>query len=201
MYQSEWTNKPVLHILPHWNWDAGNTVDVWAYYNNADDVELFLNGKSLGSRKKTGDDLHVLWRVKYEPGTIKAVSKKDGKVVLTQQIKTAGAPAKIELSADHSTIKANGKDMAFVTVKVLDKDGNLVPNADNLVNFKLDGDAFIAGVDNGDPISHDPFKASYRKAFHGIAIAMIQSKTKGGLINLTATSDGLKPASIIIKSK
>jgi beta-galactosidase len=82
MYQSEWTNKPVLHLLPHWNWETGKTIDVWAYYNNADEVELYLNGKSLGIRKKAGDDLHVMWRVKYEPGTLKAVSRKNGKTVL-----------------------------------------------------------------------------------------------------------------------
>ncbi|MGH7237279.1 MAG: glycoside hydrolase family 2 TIM barrel-domain containing protein, partial [Candidatus Saccharimonadales bacterium] len=97
MYQSEWTNKPVLHIFPYWNWTPGQLIDIWAYYNNADEVELYLNGKSLGIKKKTGDDLHVMWRVKYEPGTLKAVSRKDGKVVLTREIHTAGAPAKIEL--------------------------------------------------------------------------------------------------------
>ena len=143
-------NKTVLHIFPHWNWEAGKTVDVWAYYNHADEVELFLNGKSLGIKKKEGDDLHVMWRVKYEPGTLKAVSRKDGKVVLTREIHTAGKPAKIELSADRKNIKADGKDLSFITVKILDKDGNIVPNADNLVNFKINGNAFIAGVDNGD---------------------------------------------------
>ncbi|RYE29655.1 MAG: glycoside hydrolase family 2 protein, partial [Sphingobacteriaceae bacterium] len=180
MYQSEWTDKTVLHIFPHWNWEAGKMVDVWAFYNHADEVELFLNGKSLGIKKKTGDDLHVMWRVKYQPGTLKAISRKDGKVVLTKEIKTAGKPAKIELTADRSTIKADGKDLSFITAKVLDAAGNVVPDAENLINFKLNGEAFIAGVDNGDPVSHDSFKVNYRKAFHGLALAIVQAKEKAG---------------------
>jgi len=199
MYQSEWTDKTVLHIFPHWNWQAEKTVDVWAYYNHADEVELFLNGKSLGTKKKTGDDLHVMWRVKYQPGTLKAVSKKDGQVVLTREIKTAGKPAKIQMLVDRSTIKADGKDLSFITVKILDKDGNVVPDAENLVNFKIDGEAVIAGVDNGDPVSHDSFKVNYRKAFHGLALAIVQAKEKAGKISFTATADGLKPATILLQ--
>jgi beta-galactosidase len=201
MYQSEWTNKDVLHIFPHWNWTPGKMIDIWAYYNNADEVELFLNDKSLGIKKKTGDDLHIMWRVKYEPGTLKAVSRKNGKVVLTRLIHTAGEPAKIELSADRKLIKAGGKDMSFITVRILDKDGNVVPDADNLVNFKINGEAFIASVDNGDPVSHDSFKVSYRKAFHGLALAIVQTKEKAGSITFTATSKGLQNASLVLTSK
>ncbi|MGZ3847452.1 MAG: glycoside hydrolase family 2 TIM barrel-domain containing protein, partial [Flavisolibacter sp.] len=112
MYQSEWTTRPVLHIFPHWNWNNGDSVDVWAYYNNADDVELFLNGKSLGKKKKQGDSLHIWWRVNYVPGTLKAVSRKNGKVVLMKEIKTAGAPSKIQLVADRKVVKANGEDLS-----------------------------------------------------------------------------------------
>jgi beta-galactosidase len=198
MYQSEWTNKTVLHIFPHWNWKQGGTVDIWAYYNNADEVELFLNNKSLGVRKKQGDDLHVMWRVKYVPGTLRAVSRKNGKEVLTKEIHTAGAPAKIQLTADRSKIKADGKDLAFITAKVLDKDGNVVPDAENLIQFKVDGDAFIAAVDNGDPVSHDSFKANNRKAFHGLALAILQAKQKVGKVTFTATSEGLQPQSITV---
>ncbi len=201
MYQSEWTNKTVLHIFPHWNWEPGKMVDVWAYYNNADEVELYLNGKSLGIKKKTGDDLHIMWRVKYEPGTLKAISRKDGKVVATAERHTAGAPAKIELIADRKNIKADGKDLSFITVKILDRDGYVVPNADNLVNFKINGEAFIAGVDNGDEVSHDPFKASYRKAFNGLALAIVQAKEKAGSITFTATSEGLQGATVILQAK
>jgi len=201
MYQSEWTNKTVLHILPHWNWTPGKTIDVWAFYNHADEVELFLNGKSLGIKKKKGEDLHVMWRIKYEPGTLKAVSRKNGKVVLTREIHTAGKPAKIELTADRKNIKADGKDLSFITVKILDKDGNLVPDAANLVNFKLNGSAFIAGVDNGDEVSHDPFKADWRKAFNGLALAIVQSKGKAGNITFTATSKGLPAVSLTLTAK
>ncbi|HVW94584.1 MAG TPA: beta-galactosidase GalB [Mucilaginibacter sp.] len=201
MYQSEWTDKTVLHVFPHWNWQPGQTVDIWAFYNHADEVELFLNGKSQGVRKKTGDDLHVMWRLKYEPGTLKAVSRKNGKVVLTRVIHTARAPAKIELSADRKNIKADGRDLSFITVRVLDKDGNLVPDADNLVNFKINGPGFIAGVDNGDENNHDPFKASWRKAFNGLALAIVQTREKGGDITFTATSKGLKGATVVLHSK
>jgi beta-galactosidase len=201
MYQSEWTNKTVLHIFPHWNWTPGKLVDIWAYYNNADEVELYLNGKSLGVKKKLGEDLHVMWRIPFEPGTLKAVSRKDGKVVLIREIHTAGAPAKIELVADRSVINADGKDLSFITVKILDKDGNVVPDADNLVNFKINGNAFIASVDNGDEVSHDPFKADYRKAFHGLALAIVQAKETPGDINFTATADGLQSASLVLKAK
>src|SRR6266542_2588278 len=125
----------MLHLFPHWNWKEGQTIDMCAYYNNADEVELFINGKSQGVKRKTGDDLHVMWRVKYEPGNVKAVSRKNGKVVLSKEIKTAGAPAKIILTADRSHIKANGEDLSFVTVKIVDRDGNPVPDANNLINF------------------------------------------------------------------
>jgi beta-galactosidase len=201
MYQSEWTNKPVLHIFPHWNWELGKLIDVWAFYNNADEVELFLNSKSLGVKKKNGEDLHIMWRVKYEPGTLKAISRKNGKVVLTREIHTTGAPAKIELIADRKSIKADGKDLSFITVKILDKNGNVVPNANNLVNFKLNGEGFIAGVDNGDEVSHDPFKVNYRKAFNGLALAIIQAKEKAGNITFTATSQGLQGATLVLKTK
>jgi beta-galactosidase len=201
MYQSEWTNKTVLHIFPHWNWKPGQLVDIWAYYNHADEVELYLNGKSLGVRKKTGDDLHVMWRVPFAPGTLKAVSRKDGKVVLTREIHTAGAPAKIELVADRKLINADGKDLSFITVKILDKDGNVVPDADNKVNFKLSSNATIAGVDNGDEVNHDPFKADYRKAFHGLALAIVQAKETPGDVTFTATADGLQGATVVIKAK
>lgn len=200
MYQSEWTSVPVLHLFPHWNWKPGQTVDVWAYFNT-DEVELFLNGKSLGTKRKSGDDLHVVWRVPFEPGTLKAVARTNGKVILTQEVRTAGKSARIVLVPDRKIIKADGSDLSFVTVKVVDENGNLVPDAESLVRFQLTGEGFIAGVDNGSQISHEPFKASYRKAFHGMCLAIIQSKGKAGRIILNATSDGLAPASVVIEAK
>lgn len=200
MYQSEWTDKTVLHIFPHWNWEAGKTVDIWAYYNHADEVELFLNGKSLGVKKKEGDDLHVMWRVPFEPGTLKAVSRYHGKVVLTKEIHTAGKPASIELLADRKLIDADGKDMSFITVKILDKDGNVVPDADNKITFSVKGNAFIAGVDNGNPVSHDSFKANYSKAFHGLALAIVQAKEVPGTVTFTATGAGLRSAVLTLQT-
>jgi beta-galactosidase len=201
MYQSEWTNKTVLHIFPHWNWNPGDTVDIWAYYNNADEVELFLNGRSLGAKRKTGDDLHVWWRVKYEPGTIKAVSRKNGKVVLAKEIKTAGKPAKIILTADRKNINADGKDLSFVTVHIVDVAGNPVPDADKLIHFTITGEGFIAGTDNGNQTDLSSFKSPHRKVFNGWCLAVVQSKQKAGTIQLAATADGLPSATISIQTK
>jgi len=199
-YQSEWTEKCVLHIFPHWNWEEGKTIDVWAY-TNYDEVELFLNGVSCGKRQKTEDDYQLVWRLTYTPGTIKAVATKEGEKPLTKEIKTAGEPAKIVLDPDRSQINADGSDLSFVTVKVVDGEGTLVPHADNLINFKIQGEGFIAGVDNGSQTSHEPFKANYRKAFNGICLVVVQAKEKCGNISLEATSEGLESASVDIAVK
>ncbi|WP_205513809.1 glycoside hydrolase family 2 TIM barrel-domain containing protein [Longitalea arenae] len=201
LYQSLFTTKNVLHLFPHWNWQPGQTIDMWAYYNNADEVELFINGRSQGVKRKTGDELHVMWRVQYEAGRVEAVSRKAGKVVATRVIKTAGAPARIVLEADRPVIQANGRDLSFITVKVVDKDGNLVPAAANKIQFTLNGAGFIAGVDNGDQTSLESFKASERKAFNGLCLAVIQSNGKPGNIKLQARSAGLSVASIDILGK
>lgn len=192
MYQSEWRpDKVVLHLFPHWNWTAGQDIDLWAYYNNADEVELFVNGESQGVRSKGKDDFHVMWRVKFEPGVVKAVSRKEGKVVAEQEIRTAGEPAQIRLTPDRSTIQADGKDLSFVTVEIVDKDGNLCPNAENDVTFAVEGAGFIAGVDNGSPISMEKFKDNHRKAFYGKCLVVVQNNGADGNIKLTATAEGL----------
>ena len=201
LYQSIFTNKPVLHIYPHWNWKQGDTVDVVSYYNNADEVELFLNGKLLGIRKKSGDDLHVMWRVKYEPGVIKAISRKDGKVVLTKEIKTAGKPAKIILTADRNNIKADGNDLSFITAKVIDAKGNVVPDADNLIEFTAKGEGEVIATDNGLQTSLEPFKSNKHKAFNGLCLAVVQSKEKAGTVVVTASAQGLQSTSVIIATK
>lgn len=202
LYQSEWhPEKKVLHLFPHWNWTPGQDIDMWAYYNNADEVELFVNGESQGVRTKGKDDFHVVWRVKYEPGVVKVVSRKDGKTVLEKEIHTAGEPAQIRLKADRNEIKSDGRDLSFVTVEVLDKDGNLCPNADNQIMFDVQGAGFIAGVDNGSPVSMEKFKADHRKAFYGKCLVVVQSDGKSGGIKLTATSEGLKTAVTAIKAK
>jgi len=170
MYQSEWTDKPVLHLFPHWNWLPGQTIDLWAYYNNADEVELFINGKSQGIRQKADShQYHVVWRVQFEPGEIKAVSRKNGEVVCSQVIKTAGAPAKIRLSKDYV-----GKVTTFVNVEVVDKDGNLCPWAEDQITFSVTGDATILGTDNGCQTSMESFKAPQRKAFFGKCMVVVK---------------------------
>jgi len=201
MYQSEWTNKPVLHLLPHWNWKAGQTVDVMAYYSQADEVELFLNGRSLGIQKKHGDDLHVKWKVKFEPGVLKAVSRKAGQTVLTTQVVTTGQPYQIKLSTDRSAIKAGGKDLSYVTISILDKDGNVVPGANNLVDFKVTGAGVLKGMDNGYQADLEPFTSSSRKAFNGLALGIVGSVAKGGSISVSATATGLKSANLTIQSR
>ena len=194
MYQSEWTTKPVLHLFPHWNWTPGDTIDVWAY-TNADNVELFLNGRSLGTRRKEGDVMHLMWRVAYQPGVLRAVAHRNGQPAEAQEVRTAGPAARIELQPDRSTIHADGKDLSFVTVNVLDKDGVPVPNADNLVRFQVQGGAHIAGVDNGDQISHASFKADQVQAFNGKALVIVQAGRQRGTVTLTATATGLPSAS------
>ncbi|MBQ9649704.1 MAG: DUF4982 domain-containing protein [Prevotella sp.] len=195
MYQSEWTQKPMLHLFPHWNWLPGQEIDMWCYYNNADEVELFINGKSQGVKRKTEPavdgwkaglctEYHVGWRVKYEPGEVKAMSRKDGKTVCEQTIKTAGQPDHLRLSVDYQ-----GKETTFVCVEVVDKDGNLCPWAEDQVYF--DSDAEIIGTDNGCQTSMENFKAPQRKAFFGKCLVVVKGKG-----TLKAQSPMLKPAEI-----
>lgn len=194
LYQSEWTNRKVLHLFPHWNWIEGQTIDMWCYYNQADEVELFVNGKSQGVRRKAhyGETLpdateyHVMWRVKYEPGEVRVVARKNGKQVGEETIRTAGAPDHLRLSLDYQ-----GKTTTFVNVEVVDKDGNLCPNAENQVFFSLDGKAEILGVDNGSPFSMERFKDNKRKAFFGKCLVVVKGK---GV--LTAKAVDLKSTSI-----
>lgn len=191
MYQSEWTNKPVLHLFPHWNWQKDQEIDVWAYYNNADEVELFLNGKSLGKKAKQNDDLHLAWKVKFDPGTLKAISRKNGKVVLEKEIQTAGQAFKIDLKADKNSIKNDAYDLVYVTVSVVDKDGNLIPDANNLITFEVTGGGKLVGVDNGYQAGLDSFKANNCKAYNGKCIAIIQSNGKQEKIQLRASAEGV----------
>ena len=201
MYQSEWTDKPVLHLLPHWNWKPGEVIPVWAYYSGADEVELFLNGKSLGVRKKNGDNLHVEWKVPFEAGTLKAVSRKNGQVVKTEEIHTAGKPAKIQLLTDCKYINGTGTDLCYITVKVLDQAGNVVPQADNLIHFSIDGPGSIVGLDNGYEADLESFKGNSHKVYNGLALAIIQAHTNKGTITLKAESAGLSADQLTIQVK
>lgn len=201
LYQSEWSNKQVLHLFPHWNWTAGQDVDMWCYYNQADEVELFVNGKSQGVKAKDENHLHVVWRVKYEPGSVKVVARKDGKVVGEKEIRTAGEPKKIRLTPDRNTLNADGKDLSFVTVEIVDAEGNLCPLADNLVHFEVEGNLFIAGVDNGSQTSMERFKDNKRKAFNGKCLVVLQNAGKAGAARLKAVAEGLEDAVVEIVSE
>ncbi len=220
LYQSQWTSKPMVHVLPHWNWAGreGQPIPVMVY-TNADEAELFLNGRSLGKKKrwsepvelpvgkKVSDDLkfsskyRLLWQVPYEPGTLKVVAYKDGKQVATDERKTAGPPSQIRLIPDRAQISADGEDLSFVTVRVEDKDGNLVPEADNLVHFKVSGAGKIEAVDNGNAATTEPFQADYRKAFSGMALLIVRPSKQPGNITIMATGEGLKNAVAKVEAK
>ena len=196
MYQSEWTNKPVLHIFPHWNWLPGQEIDMWCYYNNADEVELYVNGKSQGVRRKADSHVyHVSWRVKYEPGEVKVVARKAAvkngypEIVATQTIKTAGQPDHLRLTTDYK-----GKTTTFVNVEVVDKDGNLCPWAENQVFFETTDGLEIIGVDNGSQFSMERFKDTKRKAFMGKCMVAVSGKGE-----LKASTFGMKETTHIIK--
>jgi len=193
LYQSVWTTRPMLHVLPHWNWAPGQTIDVWAY-TNADEVELFLNGASLGVKRKPEQVSHLMWRVAYTPGTVRAVARTGGRVVATQQVKTAGPAARVALTPDRAVIHADGSDLSFVTVTVEDATGVPVPTAEPLIRFRLAGDARIAGVDNGDQISHAPFQSDRVLLFNGKALVIVRAGERRGTVTLTAEAEGLEPA-------
>ena len=199
MYQSEWTDKQVLHLFPHWNWLDGQDIDLWCYYNNADEVELFINGRSQGVKSKADShQYHLMWHVKFEPGEVKAVARKDGKVIAEKTIRTAGAPAQLRLTSDraHFGNNPNGDNLAFITVEVLDKDGNLCPRAEDQVFFEVEGGR-IVGVDNGNPISMERFKDTKRKAFNGRCLVVVA--TDGGDVTLKAKGYQLTSGSVEIK--
>lgn len=198
-YQSEWTSQTVLHLFPHWNWLRGQDVDLWCYYNNADEVELFINGKSQGVRRKADDHQYrVQWRVKFEPGTAKVVSRKNGKIVATQINYTAGAPDHIRLTPDRKEMSADGKSLTFVTIEILDKDGHLCPNAMNQIFFSTEGNVRIEGVDNGAQWSLERYKDNKRRALYGKCLVVLRSGKSPGKATLTARGVDLKDAKITI---
>jgi beta-galactosidase len=222
-YQSIWTKSPVLHLLPHWNWTGreGQVIPVTCY-TNCDSVELFLNGKSMGTKGyafprpgmikqygtypprakvlQTTADLHLSWDVPYSPGTLTATGMKDGKVILTDQVHTTGVPSKVTLKADRSRIQTNPSDVAHITAEVQDAEGRVVPTADNELFFTIQGAGRILGVDNGRPDSHESYKGNKRKAFNGMALVILQSDRRAGNITLTASSPSLASAQVTVES-
>jgi beta-galactosidase len=201
-YKAWWGAEPMLHILPHWNWEGreGQEIEVWAYCNQ-DSVELFLDGTSLGSQpvKKNG---HLVWKVKYTPGTLMAQASKNGKVVLTDTRQTAGPATKVLATADRASITADGQDMVVVNVGIVDAQGNLVPTASHKVTWSVAGPGIIIGVGNGDPSCHEPDHASQRSAFNGVCMAIVQSRRgQPGAIVVTVSADGLQSATVPIISQ
>jgi beta-galactosidase len=219
-YQSQWTTKPMIHLFPHWNWQGreGQVIPVLCY-TNCDAVELFLNGKSFGEKRiefprqgnsggwnkydkpqihPTTADLHLQWDIPYEPGILKAVGKKEGNIVCVYEIHTAGIPEALRLKVDRENVIADLRDIANVEIEVVDHEGNIVPTANNLIQFSIEGEGNIIGVDNGNPVDHDSYKVNRRNSFNGLSLVVIQSLDKSGKIKLIAKSEGLKDASIEI---
>jgi beta-galactosidase len=220
-YQSQWITKPVLHIFPHWNWAGreGQVIPVMAY-TNCDTVELFVNGKSYGIKTQefprqgnsggwnkyaapfvngTTADLHLSWDVVYQPGTIKAIGRKNGKQVIIDEINTAGKAASLKISADTNQIMAD--NVAIINIDVLDDKGNVVPTANNMLNFTVAGNGKLIGVDNGDQRDTHSFKIPQRNAFKGHAYAVVQATTGQGDITLTVKADGLTASTIKINTR
>ena len=193
-YQSWWTDKDVLHISPHWNWPGkeGLPIDVWVN-SNADNVELFLNGNSLG-KKDMPRNGHLNWLVNYAPGILQAIAFKKGKKLETK-IETTGKPAEVVISPYKTTMLADGKDATVINVKVIDKEGREVPDANNLIHFSLQGDAKIIGVGNGDPSSHEPDKyfdtTAQRHLFNGKCQVILQAGSTKSAIHFEAKADSL----------
>ncbi|TCD05622.1 DUF4982 domain-containing protein [Pedobacter frigidisoli] len=210
--QSWWSDQPTVHIVrKEDNAGAGEWINNWtptdfdtyddakvAVYSNCDEVELYLNGKSLGSKPKPADDSPRLWDVTFDKGSIKAVGKNKGKEVSSEELKTARPPAKIVLSVDKSKIGNSWDDVAFVTAKIYDEKGNICPNADNLIKFTISGAGIIDAVDNGNIASHEMYKAQQRHAYHGVVMANVKGNAIGN-IEIKATADGLENASIKIE--
>lgn len=210
LYQSQWRGEPMVHLLPHWNWPPeyeGKPIPVWTY-TNADSVELFLNDASQGWRSWKGtQDFHLAWQVPYAPGVLRAVAMRGGKVVAEDRVETTGAPARLQLSVDRPVILADGQDLAFVTVRVVDAAGRLVrAGADNLVRFTLSGGGAIAALDNGDPTNHEPFvgptpQSAQHLAFNGLALVVIRAPRAAAMLTLEATADGLAGASAAVRAR
>ena len=192
-YQSWWTDKDVLNISPHWNWpvkwgEPAQEIDVWVN-TNADNVELFLNGKSLG-KKDMPRNSHLEWKVKYAPGKLEAIAYKRGKK-LTAKVETTGAPAEVVLTPYKTTMLADGTDVTVMNIAIIDREGREVPDANNMVRFTISGPGKIIGVGNGDPSSHEPDKcmdgAWQRSAFNGKCQVIVQSTKQTGIIKFEAS--------------
>lgn len=220
LYKSRWSKEPVLHVLPHWNWAGheGSNIPVMVY-SNMDEVELFLNDRSLGRKRPLHEPVELpvrksisssgtfsskyrlMWQVPYEAGALRAVGYKNGRQALREEVRTAGRPARVVLQPDRSRIAADGEDLSFVTVRIEDEQGNLCPLAANPVKFRVEGAGRIAAVDNGNAATTEPFQADRRTAFNGLAMLIVRSnRGQPGKIQVTAASEGLQPAAVSIEA-
>ncbi|MER6282780.1 glycoside hydrolase family 2 TIM barrel-domain containing protein [Streptomyces sviceus] len=237
LFRSQWIDEPMVHLVPMtWNHGKGDTVEVWAYAN-VPEVELFLNGRSLGTRtfdtkkttdgrtylettEATGDDktftdgpypgsytspngsagkLHLTWKVPYAPGELKAVARRNGRTVATDVLRTAGRPHAVRLTADRTSLPADGRSLVFVTADVVDARGVVVPDAEHLISFAVTGGS-LAGLDNGREESAERYQASTRTAFHGKALAIVRAGTEPGVLKVTAQTDGLRAGTAKVRT-
>ncbi|ACB74640.1 beta-galactosidase GalB [Opitutus terrae] len=205
LYQARWRPElPMAHILPHWNWPerVGQVTPVFVY-SSGDEAELFLNGKSLGRQKRGPGEYRFRWNdVVYQPGELKVVTYKNGKPWADAVQRTTGAAAKLLAQPDRAALRADGRDLSFVTITVADRDGLLVPRSKNKLTFSITGPATIAAVDNGDATSFEPFQARERSAYNGLALVILRTKPgESGPITLRAESTGLAPIEVTLKSE
>ncbi|WP_077338545.1 glycoside hydrolase family 2 protein [Pseudocolwellia agarivorans] len=200
LYQSQWSDKPMVHMLPHWTHPGKEGVEIpVVVYTNLDEAELYLDGKSLG-RKKMTNDMQIVWLVPYKAGELKVVARK-GNIVKTQTIKTAGKPKTVLLSADKTTLSANQTDVAHITVDVVDVNGNFVPRADNRLTIKVLGPAKIIGTDSGDILDLTNSRANDKKAFNGKLMVLVQATDVAGDIKVEISGEGILPQTLKLLSK
>jgi beta-galactosidase len=198
--QSRWRPElPMAHILPHWNWpERKGQVTPVHVYTSGDEAELFLNGKSLGSKKKGQYEYRLKWDdVVYQPGELKVIAYKNGVKWAEDVMRTTEKASALSISADKPSVRPDGIDLIYITVRIEDRNNLLVPRSSNLVNFSIEGPGKIVAVDNGDATSHDPFQASYRKAYNGLCLVIVRiEKGAAGSFTVKAESKGLKAATV-----
>jgi beta-galactosidase len=205
IYQARWRpDLPMAHILPHWNWPerVGQVTPVHVY-TSGDQAELFLNGKSLGKKSKGQYEYRLRWDdVTYEPGELRVVAYKNGKTWAQETVKTTGPAAKLMVTADRASITADGQNLSFVTIKIADKDGLLVPRSKNRIRLSIEGPGEIIATDNGDATSFESFQSKERAAFNGLCLAIVAGKQgQAGTITIKAESEGLNGATITLRTR
>lgn len=197
-WKSVWTTEPMVHVFPHWNWigHEGKDIEVWVL-SNCETVELFLNGQSLGERECI-PCTHLTWNVSYSPGDLMAIARNHGENAARKIVSTTGLPFQVQLEPDRERINADGCDVSIIRVAIADDKGRVVPTANNEIRFEVTGPGKILGVGNGDPSSHEPDRASKRRAFNGYCLVIVQARKEEGIVRLTALSSSLGEQTIKI---